>query len=300
MAGQPEAARTLVTHGAVTIKPYRELAGTYGSDLRDRAMILEAVVTLGLSEQVGPLMKGLSDALTKNEWLSTQETAYALLALSRCASAGNGQSPITFSYAWNAAQPVSATSSSAIVQRKLKLGDKTQGTLTVKNAGGGGIYPRLVTSGLPAVGQEQAAANGLTLEVLYQTLDGKALDPSTLEQGTDLKVVVKVTNSGVRGALKEVALSHVFPSGWEIRNERMDLTHRRPPAGIEYQDVRDDRVYTYFEMASGETKTIEVLANASYLGKFYLPMISVEPMYDATINARTKGQWIQVTEAGAR
>ncbi len=153
-------------------------------------------------------------------------------------------------------------------------------------------------SGLPAVGQESAASNGLTLDVSYTTPEGKPLDPSRLEQGTDLKVVAKVTNSGLRGRLEQVALSHVFPSGWEIRNERMELTRHRPAAGIEYQDVRDDRVYTYFSLAAGATQTVEVLAHASYLGRFYLPQVSVEPMYDASLNARTRGQWIEVAEPG--
>jgi uncharacterized protein YfaS (alpha-2-macroglobulin family) len=298
LAGQPEAARSLAAGTSVAIKPYRELCWTYGSDLRDRAMVLEAVATLGLNENLAPLIKSLSDSLSKNQWLSTQETAYALLALSRCAAAGAGNGQTSFSYAWDGGSAVTVSAAAPVVERPLQLGDKTSGTLIFKNTGAGVLYPRLVMSGLPAVGQELPASNGLKLEVAYQTLDGKALDPASLEQGTDLKVVVKVTNSGVRGDLAEVALSHLFPSGWEIRNERMDLARRRPPQGIEYQDVRDDRVYTYFSLASGETKTIEVLANASYVGKYYLPMISVEPMYDATVNARTKGQWVQVVEAG--
>ena len=53
-------------------------------------------------------------------------------------------------------------------------------------------------------------------------------------------------------------------------------------------------------VSPGEAQTIEVLAHASYVGKYYLPQIAVEPMYDATVNARTKGQWIEVVRAGAR
>jgi len=33
-------------------------------------------------------------------------------------------------------------------------------------------------------------------------------------------------------------------------------------------------------------------------GRFYLPSTSVEAMYDATKNARTKGQWVEVFPAG--
>ncbi len=75
---------------------------------------------------------------------------------------------------------------------------------------------------------------------------------------------------------------------------------QRPPAGLDYQDIRDDRVYSYFALRHGETKTVEVLVNASYLGRYYLPMVSVEPMYDATINARAKGQWVEVLAPGTR
>jgi hypothetical protein len=34
--------------------------------------------------------------------------------------------------------------------------------------------------------------------------------------------------------------------------------------------------------------------NAAYLGRFYQPGLQVEAMYDATKNARSKGQWIEV------
>jgi uncharacterized protein YfaS (alpha-2-macroglobulin family) len=78
----------------------------------------------------------------------------------------------------------------------------------------------------------------------------------------------------------------------------MDIFRRATPSPFEYQDIRDDRVYTYFGLKAGETKTVEVTVNASYLGKYYLPMVAVEAMYDASLNARVRGQWVQVTAAG--
>ena len=110
--------------------------------------------------------------------------------------------------------------------------------------------------------------------------------------------MVKVTNNGVRGDYREVALSQVVASGWEIRNDRLDPSRQRASSAFEHQDVRDDRVYTYFDLKAGETKTVEVAMNASYLGRFYLPMVTVEAMYDATLNARAKGQWVEVVAPG--
>ena len=70
------------------------------------------------------------------------------------------------------------------------------------------------------------------------------------------------------------------------------------PSGYNYQDIRDDRVYIYFDIAQEETKTFHVQLNASYCGRFYMPMISAEAMYDATINGRTAGKWITIVQPG--
>ncbi|HUL75751.1 MAG TPA: MG2 domain-containing protein [Vicinamibacteria bacterium] len=297
LAGQPEAARALVARGPVTVAPYRELGGTFGSDLRDRAMVLEAVVLLGLPEHVGPLAKGLSEALSKNAWLSTQETAYALLALAKAASDPKGEAKTAFSFEWTGGGGAAVASASPIVERRLEVG-RAAPKLVLRNTGTAVLYPRLILSGLPPVGRETAASNGFSLDVQYLTPDGKPLDPSHLGQGTDFEAVVKVTNTGVRGDYREVALSHVVASGWEIRNDRLDPSRVRATSAFEYQDVRDDRLYTYFDLRAGETKTVEVGLHAGYLGRFYLPMVTVEAMYDATLNARAKGQWVEVVVPG--
>jgi len=41
------------------------------------------------------------------------------------------------------------------------------------------------------------------------------------------------------------------------------------------------------------------LLNASYLGKYYLPAVSAEAMYDETIFARVAGQWVEVIKPGS-
>jgi uncharacterized protein YfaS (alpha-2-macroglobulin family) len=194
---------------------------------------------------------------------------------------------------------VSVSSPTVVVQRALATEGDTTVDLVVENRGETALYPRLILSGLPPAGEEKAASNGLRLTVEYQTTDGAGLDPTRLDQGTDFKAIVTVTSTGERGDYEQLALSHVVPSGWEIHNERMGPGGRRPPAGIRYQDVRDDRVYTYFDLKAGETKSVELLLNASYLGRFYLPPVGVEAMYDATVNARVVGRWIEVVQAGS-
>jgi alpha-2-macroglobulin len=94
---------------------------------------------------------------------------------------------------------------------------------------------------------------------------------------------------------KEMALTQVFPSGWEIHNARMDrLTTYTNTAIPEYQDLRDDRVLSYFDIAAGKSHTYRVQLNAAYLGKYYLPTTACEAMYDNTIAARQPGMWVEV------
>jgi uncharacterized protein YfaS (alpha-2-macroglobulin family) len=65
-----------------------------------------------------------------------------------------------------------------------------------------------------------------------------------------------------------------------------------------YQDIRDDRVFTYFDLNANESKKFTLLLNASYAGKYYLPGANIEAMYDNSVYARKKGQWIKVVKQG--
>jgi uncharacterized protein YfaS (alpha-2-macroglobulin family) len=69
-------------------------------------------------------------------------------------------------------------------------------------------------------------------------------------------------------------------------------------SAFKYRDTRDDRVYTYFDIAQGQTKTFHIGLHASYLGRFYLPLIKVEAMYDAMLHARQPGKWVMVVQSG--
>jgi uncharacterized protein YfaS (alpha-2-macroglobulin family) len=96
----------------------------------------------------------------------------------------------------------------------------------------------------------------------------------------------------------DLAVSMLFPSGWEILNARMDNIKSAALKADEpdYQDIRDDRVYLYFNLAKGQTKTFKVLLQAAYLGKYYLPSIQCEAMYDNSIRAYSKGYWVDVVK----
>jgi len=295
LAGQPLVARRMAATAGTTIKPYKEMWFTYGSDDRDRAMIVEALSLMDMRNKAAPIIKQLSQRLSKDEWMSTQTTAFCLLAISKYVGNQSG-SGIDFTYTINNGSPVTKKSNKSLATIDMNLKNSTQkGKLKIRNNGSGILYARVILSGVPAAGEEKAGDNNLKIEVLYKSLEGEKINPSKLEQGKDFMAEVTITNPGLMGYYYNMALSHIFPSGWEIHNTRMDDSYGRVQmSAYDYQDFRDDRVYTFFSVGTNEKRTYKVLLNASYLGRFYLPTVSCAAMYDDAIYARTKGQWVEV------
>jgi uncharacterized protein YfaS (alpha-2-macroglobulin family) len=67
----------------------------------------------------------------------------------------------------------------------------------------------------------------------------------------------------------------------------------------DYQDIRDDRVLTYFTLKKGQRLSVKTKLIATYQGKFYLPGVVCEAMYNGNIQARKKGKWVNVTKTPA-
>jgi len=123
---------------------------------------------------------------------------------------------------------------------------------------------------------------------------GANIDPASLRQGTDFYVVATVTNPGSKVVdMEEVALTQVFPSGWEIINERLTGGSNN---NVEYQDIRDDRINSFFDLRAKESITVKTKVTATYAGRFYLPPVVATAMYDDDVKATTKGRWVTVSK----
>jgi uncharacterized protein YfaS (alpha-2-macroglobulin family) len=295
-AGQAEAAKNLLANLSTNVKPYQEMGYSYGSDLRDKAIILETLLLQGDRTRGFELVKEISKELSSSSyWMSTQTVAWCLKAVG--AFAGNEKKgDIRFSYSYNG-KDVSANTELTIAQVSLPMNGIATGNLKFTNESKGILFVRVITEGVPARGAEESAESNLSLNINYADTDGNAIDPTKLEQGQEFVATVTVRNPGVRGNYKNLAINQIFPSGWEINNLRFEGTEDRLKGDKPtYQDIRDDRVYTYFDLNANETKSFKVLLTASYAGTYYLPAVSGEAMYDHSIYARKKGQVVEVVK----
>jgi len=165
-------------------------------------------------------------------------------------------------------------------------------SVNVNNTGDQTLFVRLTAKGVPAAGEETAKEQDLRMTVRYMDLNGQNINVERLEQGADFQVEVSITNPGQRGNYSNMALTHIFPSGWEIMDNRLEDEQRND--GITYRDIRDDRMLSYFDLKAGATIRTRVRLRAAYAGKFYLPAVACEAMYDATIHANNTGQQVEV------
>ncbi len=295
-AGQISEAEKIIAKANTLVTPYSYDYYTYGSSDRDEALILNTLCMLGKKQQAFAQIKKVSAFLGSNKWLSTQTTAYGLLAVSNFIKKYGDPSAMQANVTINGKEH-SLKGKASIMQFDLDLKNNPKGNFEVKNNGKGVLYARIITRGKPAIGSEEAANSNISIDVTYKDKNGNALSVEELAQGSDFKMSVTVKNLGLVGEIKNLALMNYVPAGWEIHNARMDENEEAMKnSSYTYQDTKDDKVLTYFDLGSTQSKTFNFSLNASYEGKYYLPAINVEAMYDDSIYARNKGYWIKVSK----
>ncbi|MFY9242478.1 MAG: MG2 domain-containing protein [Polaribacter sp.] len=265
----------------------------YGSETRNRAMALETML-LTNDKNTKDVAKTMAKELSSDGWMSTQTTAFSLMAIGKMVIK-NGGKAINLSYTNNGKTEVIKTKSS-MIQRTLEV-KKGTNKITLKNDDNNIVFVRIVNLGKLALGDEISESRGLSVSLDYKDLVGNKIDVKNLKQGQDF--VAKITVSNPKNqTVKDIALTQIFPSGWEIVNTRFTDFGTTTKSEARYTDIRDDSVNFYFDLNKGknvsETKTFTVLLNAAYLGNYYLPGIQVEAMYDNDYLVRTKGSWIEV------
>ena len=292
LAGQKEASEKISSTANINFVPQKYNYYTYGSVDRNRAMALETMI-LTKNPKMRELAQDVAKDLSSNRWMSTQTTAYGLLAMAKMVEA-NGGKALKVAFTLNGKSETIDTKS-AIAQRELSVNEGSN-SFSFKNNQANVVYVRVLNSGKLPLGEETSEQRGLSVSVIYKDLKGNVMDIGKLNQGQDFVAVVKVTNLKNQD-VNDVALTQIFPSGWEIVNTRFTDFGDTTVSQARYTDIRDDRVNFYFDLSKRgkyDTKTFTVMLNASYLGTYYLPGVQAEAMYDNEFLVRSKGRWIEV------
>ena len=274
------------------VSPYRQTGGSFGSNTRDMAIILQSLVTLDKQQDAYRMLEKISKAMGSNRWYSTQETAYSLHAAALYVRKYLGsQQGITILVTTPSGKE-NVKTEKTIYQQKLKIKDGTV-SAEITNNGKGNLYARLINSSAPLEVVTEKIMSGLNMSVKYYNDKGTLLNISDLQQGEDVTTEITIKNTGLTGTYDELVLSYLVPSGFEIINERLSGNANAYP-GAEYADIRDDRFYIYFNLEQNQTKTFRFRCNAAFRGEYQLPAINCSAMYDNSIQALLPGGKISI------
>ncbi len=261
---------------------------TYSNYPRNLALQIILLDQLGKKEKVASVAKSLSDWASKNTYMSTHTAAFVLRALTIMNRYFGNSKNIQINYQQDngTVQSLSSEGGSISIQSSFK----NQTTVTITNRNEFGVYASLTRSGKERLGEEKAGTANLFIETKYLDLQGKAIDPTSLAQGTDVRVITRIRKPALPSKnYSDLALRQIFPSGWEILNDRIFNPNQSENGSLDYQDFKDNQVNSFFSLENKNEVQVEVLVKATYQGRFYHPKMICESMYEDDLYAESKG-----------
>lgn len=265
-----------------------------GGDIRNRAFMLYMLLEFEQGERVDRFYKQWVMDINKKRHISTQEMGFALMACNKYFADDDSKSNQELDYAL-----ISKTHNQ---REKLNNGaiaeyhwgaDQMGENATIQNKAQGKLYVIKTERAISKDIYTDASQNGINMSVIYKDLNGNPLDPSQLEQGKEMNIIVLVKNVDLTDQ-RSMALSVRMPSGWELINPRLYETAGAPKQHYTYQDYRDDKVYTFFDVEKGASKAYSFRVKANIKGDFYMPPITCENMYRGEVSAKTKAGRVSV------
>jgi alpha-2-macroglobulin len=294
LAGRPEAAEQLIqTSGDILSMNYHSSDETFGSTLRDQAMILETLILTNENSKANDLLNKMAIEYD-GEHMSTQTSAFVLYSLARYIQRAGSDYGLNFGYTIN------GKSENILTDRPLfalqpDLSNQPIKAFSVNNRGKGDLHVTTTIKGKPDYETEKTDSRNLDMQIKYFTIDGKPAEIFNLKQGIDFVAEITIKNPVLSGDYRNMAMSFTAPSGWEILNRRLhDMETGNAESTFSYRDISDDRVDTFFDLPANQTVKFRIELNAAYNGRFYLPAVKCEAMYDHTIYAVEKGEWVKV------
>ncbi len=265
---------------------------TFGSQPRDLAIIVEILCHIPLHKNLSnKYYEAMNTSLQQRPWTSTQEKAWAILAVesfqgvtknatvSQFSVEGSGSAARQYSLGKNGGQKINL------------LPGKT---IKIRNNGKSKLYILQTESYLPDAPSTNASKQGLEMNTKYTNVTGKTSGLQGVHLGDEISLAVEISNPGPFD-LESLALSVRAPGGMQLVNRRISgLLDDTPSEDGVYQDYEDDRVHSFFALPSGGKQRFTFVFQAAFEGDFFLPEVSCEHMYRGDVFARSGSSRIQI------
>ena len=301
LAGDRAAAEAILPQAAVPPVSVRgqETGRNFNSTTRSKAIMLDILAEVDpASPQVPALVEDLARQAAIGRWYTTQENAYAFLALGKIFKA-QGQADYTGRLVIDGNEMDSFDENN----HRFSSEDWSGSSVTLSIDGSGTAYYYWRADGLPATLNVDEYDNDLIVRRRFLTERGNPLpNYESFVQGDMIVAELSITAPAER--LENVAVVDLLPAGLEIENTRLESR-----AGIDWiedagfqpdhLDIRDDRLVLYGDFRQGETVKFYYGLRAVTAGTFKLPPVRAEAMYAPTKASVASSGRVVVREQGA-
>ncbi|MBL0273622.1 MAG: alpha-2-macroglobulin family protein [Chitinophagaceae bacterium] len=255
-----------------------QTGGSYYSDVRDEAIALNALIDVDPGNaQIGTMVKHVADKLKNRQWLSTQERAFAFLALGKHAKAANNSTA-------TAEIKVNGKVLAKVDGGQWKGDMKALGNTNVEIAtkGNGRLFYFWEAEGISASGAYKEEDSYLKVRRRFYDRNGKPITTNTFKQN-DLIIIGISLERSFNTSIENVVITDLLPAGFEIENPRtkeipgMDwIKDAMTPTAL---DVRDDRIH-FFVDANSNKQTYYYAVRAVSPGNYKMGPVSADAMYN--------------------
>ena len=239
------------------------------------------------------LVERLSDAASKhNRWHTTQENAFAFLALGRMLRKMVNDN-YTGKIIVGGKHTADFDANDTYYTNEAWLGSEVQ----IEIEGNGSCYYYWTTSGIPTGSVIKEFDQDFMVRRRYLKDNGELIMGNIFKHGSMIVAEVKIKSLNID--LENVAIVDMLPAGFEIENPRIESR-----AGIpwitdqqfkpDYMDIRDDRLVFYGNFKRGTEIKFYYALRAITQGEFTLPPIAADAMYDPTKSSVASGGKIKV------
>ena len=271
----------------------RETGGTLDSPIRAQAIMLDVLAEVNKNHPSIPmLVQNLSAAASEgNRWATTQENAFAFLALGKILKKQMDRN-YTGTLTLNGEQFADFDATETRYTDEDWDGMRVQ--LSVKGEGSCYYYWRAF--GIQRDSFIEEYEHELQVRRRYFNKDGEERT-GTFTHGE--LIIAEVNVKALTANLENVVVVDMLPTGFEIENPRLESR-----AGIswlktqdfkpDYIDIRDDRLIFFGTFPRQRERKFYYALRAVTQGEFTLPPIAAEAMYDTTKSAVTGSMRIAV------
>jgi alpha-2-macroglobulin len=270
-------------------KTDRLSGGSFDSDIRANALMLNVLLEIEpSSKQIPFIIRYLSGRM--KEMYSTQETCFALLALGKAAK-------LTSNSNVKVDLLVNNKSIGNFNGKDINLPiDKNAANLSIRSSGQGEIYYFQNTLGVKTGEVKDINSHMGVSRTYYDCRTKKEVSGNHFYQGE--MIACKITLVGYNIQADNIAITDLIPSGFEIENPRLENNDRKDwnsTMEIKYMDIRDDRLILFTNVVNSN-RVFYYFMRVVNRGKFQLPVISAESMYQPDIKSVSGRGVVSVNE----